>query len=322
VTVDAVKRRPEWVDWIVGAATENIGLKLASLLIALALFGMVRGAGNVQRSMEVSLLARLPASTAGRVLLTDLPERVRVTVRGAPSVVGGLRSDDLGPVQVDLSDGRSPSVILDSRLFQVPGGVQIVTIQPSSLQLTWDAIVDRDIPIRADLTGTPETGTHLTNPPDIIPPRVHVSGPGLYVDPLGAVRTDPIDITGLASGHYERRVALVSPRPHVRYDQAGGVRVVFDIERQIIERRFDRVTITPVGGGRVELRPSLATVIVRGEPGVVNALDAAQLIPTVEIGDAALLRTGTRMPLHVGELPAGVTLVSAEPTDVIVLPTR
>jgi hypothetical protein len=320
--VEGPKHRPEWLEWIVSAATENIGLKLASLLISLALFGMVRGAGNVQRSMEVSLLARLPPSTSGRVLLTDLPERVRVTVRGAPSVVGGLRADDLGPVQVDLSDGRRPSVILDSSLFEVPGGVQIVTIQPSSLQLTWDAIVDRDIPIRADVTGTPEAGTHLTATPEVVPPRVHVSGPGLYVDPLGAVRTDPIDITGLAPGHYERRVPLVSPRPHVRYDEAGGVRVSFDIAQQIVERRFDRLPITPVGGGRVELRPSLATVTVRGEPAIVNSLDAAQLVPTVEVGDAALLRTGTRMPLHVGELPPGVTLVSSEPTEVIVMPTR
>ncbi|MEI8257186.1 MAG: hypothetical protein WCJ30_16050, partial [Deltaproteobacteria bacterium] len=58
---------PEPTGW--RALTQNVGLKLASILIALALFGMVRGAGNVQRSMEVSLLARLPSSSAGRVLL-------------------------------------------------------------------------------------------------------------------------------------------------------------------------------------------------------------------------------------------------------------
>jgi hypothetical protein len=320
--MDGLSRRSAAVQWLVSAVTENVGLKLTALLIALALFGMVRGAGNVQRSMEVSLLARLPAPTAGRVLLTDLPERVRVTVRGAPSVVGGLRADDLGPVQVDLSDGRRPSVILDSSLFQVPGGVQIVSVQPSSLQLTWDAMVERDVPIRADLTGSPEDGTHLAGQPEVQPARVHVSGPGLYVEPLAAVRTDPIDISSLSPGRYERRVALNPPRPHVHYDLTGGVRVSLSIEREIVERRFDRVPITPVGGGHVELRPPVATIVVRGEPGVVNVLDAAQLVPTVEVGDASLLRSSTRMPTHLGALPPGVSLVSIEPTDIIVVPAR
>ncbi len=320
--MEAPVRRAEWMQWIASAISENVGLKLASLLISLALFGMVRGAGNVQRSMEVSLLARLPASTSGRVLLTDLPERVRVTVRGAPSVVGGLRSDDLGPVQIDLSDGRRPSVILDGSLFQVPGAVQIVSVQPSSLQLTWDAMVERDVTIRAEILGTTESGTHLATPVEITPARVHVGGPGLYVDPITAVRTDAIDVTGLPAGHYERRVALASPRPHVRFDQTGGVRVVFNVVREIVERRFERVPVTPVGGGRVELRPSLATITVRGEPQLVNAIDPAQIVPVVEVGDAALIRTGTRMPLLAGSLPAGVSLVAVEPTEVIVLPVH
>lgn len=320
--MEAHPRRSPPVQWLASAVTENLGLKLTSLLIALALFGMVRGAGNVQRSMEVSLLARLPPSSAGRVLLTDLPEKVRVTVRGTPSIVGGLRADDLGPVQIDLSDGRRPSVILDSSLFQVPGGVQIVALQPQSLQLTWDAMVERNVPIRADVSGAPAPGTHLAAPPEIVPPRVHVSGPGLYVEPLVAVGTDVVDITGLQPGRYERRVALDPPRPHVRYDLAGGVRAVFTVENEVVERQFERVPITPVGGGRVELRPPLATVVVRGVPNVISSLDAAQVVPTVEIGDATLLRGTTRIPLRVANLPAGVSLVSIEPTEVIVVPAR
>ncbi len=302
--------------------TQNLGLKIASILIALALFGMVRGAGNVQRSMEVSLLARLPATGAGRVLLTDLPERVRVTVRGGPSVVGRLRADDLGPIQIDLSDGHRPSVPIDTSLFEVPGGVQILAVQPSYLQLTWDAVIERDVPIRAEVSGVLEPGTDLAGPPEVVPPRVHVIGPALYVEPLTTVRTDSVDLVGLAPGRYDRRIALEPPRSHVRYDLTGGVRVVFTIVRQIVERRFERVPITAVGAAHVELRPALAIVTIRGVPAVVNGLEASQIVPTTDVGDAPVARGTVRAPVLVGALPTGVTLVSVEPTEVVVVPVR
>lgn len=302
--------------------TKNLDLKIASVLIALALFGMVRGAGNVQRSMEVSLLARLPAPGAGRVLLTDLPDRVRVTVRGAPSVVGRMRADDLGPIQIDLSDGRRPTVPIDASLFAVPGGVEFVAVQPSYLQLTWDAVIERDVPIRADVSGTPEPGTHLAGAPEVVPPRVHVIGPALYVEPLATVRTDLVDLSGLAPRRYDQRIALDPPRSHVRYDLTGGVRVIFTIERQIVQRRFQRLQITAVGAARAEFRPSLAIVTVRGVPAVVAELDAVQVVPTVAVGDVPLARGTIRMPVVVSELPAGVTLVSVEPSEVLVVPSR
>jgi hypothetical protein len=321
--MDGHGRRSPAVNWLVSAFTENLGLKVTSLLIAMALFGMVRGAGNVQRAIEVSLLARLPPPSAHRVLLTDLPDKVRVTVRGSPSLVGSLRADELGPVQIDLSDGRRPSVNIDASLFQVPAGVQITQIQPSSLQLTWDALAERDVPVRAEISGTPAPGTQLVGGVEVVPPAVRVSGPALYVEALPAVRTDAVDISNLGPGRYERRVALDSPRHHVRYEFVGGVRVTFTIDREIVERRFERVPITPVGAARVSLRPPLATVVLRGAPQVLNAMDPAEIVPTVEVGDsAAALRGSLRAHVTLSHIPDGVSLVSIDPAEVIVVPGR
>jgi hypothetical protein len=308
--------------WFLSVAAENLGLKVTSLIIAMALFGLVRGAGSVQRSLEVSLLARLPPPAARRVLLTDLPDKVRVTVGGSPSLVANLRPDELGPVQIDLSDGRLPSVLLDSTLFNVPAGVQIVQVQPSSLQLTWDALVERDVPVRPELVGVPEAGTRLASSVELIPPTIRISGAALYVEALPAVRTDVIDITGLPPGRYERRVALDPPRRHVRYEFAGGVRVVFTIEREIAERRFDHLAVTPLGSARVMFRPPSVSVVVQGRAAVVGSVEASQIVPTAQVGDGSSLRGPARLGVEVSQLPSGISSVSVEPPEVIAIPQR
>lgn len=322
--MDVHGRRSPVAQWIVAAISENIGLKITSLLIAMALFGLVRGAGNVQRSIEVNLLARLPPPSSGRVLLTPLPNVVRVTVRGSPSLVNALRPDEIGPVQIDLTDYRRAIYTFDASHVTLPPGVQFVRIDPPALQLSWDALVERTIPVVPEITGTPGPGLRLAGPVEVSPPSVRVSGPALYVEPLRVIRTDPLDITGLPPGRYERRLALAPLRSSMQYAPGtpNAVRVSFTIEREIAERRFERVTVTPVGTGRVEIRPPFVTVTVRGAPATIEQMDPTSIVPTVEVGDAALLRGPTRMPVTLSHLPAGTSLVSIEPTEVIVLPVR
>jgi hypothetical protein len=320
--MDGHPRRSPLVEWLRAAVTENLGLKVTSLLIALALFGMVRGAGIVTRSIEVGLVARLPPASARRVLLTDLPNKVTVTARGPQSLVGTLRADDLGPVQVDLSDGRKTSVTIDRALFQVPGGVQVEQVDPASIALAWDTLVERDVPVRAEVIGSPAPGARLQGTPEVAPTTVHVEGPGLYVNALPTVRTEAVDITGLGPGAYERTVALAPPRRYVRYDMASGVRVTLTIDQDIIERRFERIPVTPVGSARVVVRPPVVTVVLRGSPQAVNAVIAVELVPTIELGEVSDLRGSARRPVQLVHVPAGTELVAVDPSEVIVTPAR
>ncbi len=306
--------------WLLDVVTENLGLKLVSLLIAMALFGITRGAGTVQRTVEVGVLARLPAPGTRRVLLTDLPDKIRVTVRGTPSLVGGLRTDTLGPVQIDLSDGRRPSVNFDGALFQLPAGVQLQLVQPASLPLTWDSLRERDVAVSPQLRGTPAAGTRLLGEPVVVPASVQVSGPSLYVDVVNTVRTDEVDITGLGAGTHERRVALNAPREHVQYSFLGAARVRFTIEQEVEERRFERVALTPEGSAQVTLRPAMVSVVLRGAPTQLRAVEAAQVVPTVDVGEAGPAARGTvRASVQVLRLPQGVSLLRVEPSDVLVV---
>src|SRR6478609_5916422 len=84
--------------------TENVGLKAMSLVVAVFLFSVVRGAEKAQRSVLVDVVAVLPPETVPRILTSDLPAKVRLTLRGSRSLLNSVRTDDLGPIQLDLSE--------------------------------------------------------------------------------------------------------------------------------------------------------------------------------------------------------------------------
>jgi hypothetical protein len=303
------------------SVTENAGLKASSLLIAMALYGVVRGAGTVERGLEVNLLVRPPASDVRRVLMTDLPDRVRVVVKGPPTLVNAIRPESIGGAEVNISDGRVAVARVDPATMQLPAGVSILSVQPSSLQLSWEDLVERDVPVRVETVGRTAPGTRPAAIIEAIPQRVHVTGPALYVDGLSAVRTEAIDVTGLEAGQHTRRVALELPRSRVHYVGATSVRVAITVERDLTERRLDHLDVTVVGSQRVQLRPASVSIRVRGLAGPVSALDPALIVPTVDVSEELVSRReAVRLPVRAGHMPAGVELVGIEPPEVIATP--
>lgn len=303
---------------------ENLPYKVASLAISVTLFMVFRGAGAVQRSVDVPITAVLPAATPGSPLLvTPLPERVRLTVRGTPSVVAPLRGDELGPIEVDLRDGRRLRVDLQPSLVRLPAGADFVSFSPSSLDLRWDVLLTRTLPVRASVVGSPAPRTRIGTV-TVEPERVRARGPSQALEALEAVHTAAVDASGLAPGHYERRVALEAPRDGIDYG-TPHVRVTFDVAPLQGERRFERVPLTVRGGPRsaqhLEARPPVVAVVVSGDPELLAELTPAQIVPTASAPDEAPLRVATEARVQVMPLREGLS-VTAEPAEVLLVPAR
>ncbi len=309
---------------LLAVVRENLPYKIASLAISLWLFMMFRGAGAVQRSVDVPITAVLPAATpGGQLLITPLPERVRLTVRGTPSVVAPLRGDEIGPVEIDLRDGRRRRVDLDPSLVQLPAGADFVSFSPSSLDLRWDTLLTRSLDVRASVVGSTAPRTRI-GAITVEPERVRARGPSQVLEAQEVVHTVAVDASGLAPGHYERRVMLETPRNGIDYWPAQ-VRVVFDVAPLHGERRFERVAVTVRGAPRstqhLEARPPVVAVVVSGDPELLAELAPSQLVPTVAAPDDGPLRVATEVRVHMLPLRDGISVV-VEPPDVLLVPSR
>ena len=78
---------PAKKSFLMRALTEHIGLKLVALVASVGLFVIVRGTEDAQISISVDVVALLPPPSTERMLVSEIPDEIRVTLRGSRSVL-------------------------------------------------------------------------------------------------------------------------------------------------------------------------------------------------------------------------------------------
>ena len=301
---------------------ENYPLKLLSLGFAIALFSLVHSDQDAQRSMYVDVVALLPPQASGKILVSPLPARVKVTLRGSRARLAALGHDDFTPVQMDLRDAGRQHHYFDTSAVSVTGPFRVVAIEPASVQLTWRVRADKVLPVEAKLTGTPAAGYTVRKPVGITPAHVTVSGPKEELELLGALATEDINVEGLEAGVHERRVRLMTLPGHVSFAAEGTVSVRVEIDARMTERTFAGLEVAVIGPGDVVLRPPTAQVTLRGPAPLLAQLTQDQVVPFVEPGSNAASGSVESLEVKLRGLPEPCTLVRVVPSSVVVRHTR
>jgi YbbR domain-containing protein len=270
-----------WREMVRSALLENLGLKLLSLVCALGFYAFIHGAENAQRTFRVSVVSIMPAESANRQIMTQLPTEVAVTVRGSRSKLDDLRADDLGSLQLDLRTGRETRIKLDPSMFHMPPSLFIEQIYPPAIDLRWDDVIERQIPIQIARTGDPAPGFSVKGATSVEPHVANARGPRPVVDVLQFARAAPFDVTGLTEGVYKRPLALDIPPKLVTYD-VETVTATVEIARQLIPKSFSGKKVEIVGLAKAKIEPSTVTVEVIGTAEDVNGLMSEAIIPRVE----------------------------------------
>ena len=255
----------------------NLGLKVLSIGLASLLWGVVAGQREAERSLRVPLEYRnIPPDLE---LLGEPASLVDVRVRGSSGVLGELRGADLVAV-LDLRTARP-----GRRLFHllpddidVPTGVKVLQVTPSTLSLTFEASASRTVPVVPDLDGDPAPG-YLAGRVTTEPPTVDVVGPVSAVQKITEATTEPVDISGATSTVQDTvTIGIPDSIARLRNPQSGTVTV--EITRAPVERTLEHVPVAVRGlssGRRATLTPAQVTATVRGSGTVLERLTAASL---------------------------------------------
>jgi YbbR domain-containing protein len=309
--------------WISDALTENIGLKLVALVMAVALFYIVRGAEDASRTMYVEVVPTLPPLESRKVLISEVPDRVRLTLRGSRSILQSVRRQDIEPVQIDLTDTTRRYYYIEPTIFEMPPGVTIEQTTPASIPLTWAERTERRVAVSANLVGDPPPGLMVVEPVSVDPPRVMVEGPHTEVDPMSRVSTEPIDIGALPPGDHVRLVPIEALPVHTVVEGVTAVRVRFSIAPAIAERQLTAVGVSIVGGtGRILTRPSTVNVTLKGSVEEIERLDPAGVVAYVDVTELPPGVQSRLVPVRFRGLPEGVDVVHVEPAELLVAVLR
>lgn len=289
--------------------TENVGLKALSLGLAVGLFAFLYGQQDEQqRTIEVGVVTRPPPEDANRELMTQMPPTIHVTLRGPARALDELNQTRIPPVEIDLRQGHRKQIVFDPSMFSVEDA-RITIIDPPSIDLDWEDVISRQIPVQASISGQPASGYVIKGEPEVDPPTITVRGPTSLIEVMQFARLAPFDVSGLSEGTHRRRIAIDAPPSRVRFIGPTSAAVSVVIARRLSEAKFENRPVEVVGVVGATVVPRTVDVTVVGPPEIVRALKADQVVPRADltaIPELNLTRHGTAV------VKLSVELVKAE----------
>ena len=181
----------------------NLGLKLASLLLALLLYAHV--VTDQQRESRLTIPLALTGLPDSLAVSGYVPSRVTVDVRGKwkDLIRLGLIGRQLTVDLAGVSPGRFQKSISadDVRERAIPAelakAVDVTdVIEPRTVDVLVEAKRRRSVPLLARLVGAPADGYEVVGAPEVEPDSAVVAGPESVIQNLDTLSTLPVDIAG------------------------------------------------------------------------------------------------------------------------------
>jgi YbbR domain-containing protein len=254
--------------------TENIGIKIVSVLFAIVLWLYVTAQIGEKQTFRVPLdLVNIPESLT---VVSEVPREAAVTMRGARSELMKLRFLSRIRGTVDLGGARRGRVVvpLSAAILNLPAGFpagDAAIEAPKSLTLDFELIVSAFVPVAPVFRGSVPDEMILVGQPSVSPARVLVRGPAAAMSGIAAVETEPIDLRNKRSGFSQEAVLRVGERCEA---VPRSVRVDIEIAKRAVRTMpgIPPTLLQVEEGFMIEYSPSSASITVEGPEELVNRL--------------------------------------------------
>jgi len=174
---------------------KNWVLKLVSLLFALFLWYFVVGEDKVDMNVTIPVeIVNLPRDL---VISNQFKKQLEVTVSGQRSLIRGMTSQHISRT-IDLSKASPGTVVIQnhSDSISLPRGLSILRVQPPTITLLLDRLIQKELPIKPVLVGNVDDAYRLDSV-TVEPATLEISGPQSILGQEEVLNTSPIDINGL-----------------------------------------------------------------------------------------------------------------------------
>jgi YbbR domain-containing protein len=297
------------------AVLENLGLKLFSLIVSIALFTVVHGSEAGQRSLYVPVVAMLPPESSGKVLVGELPDKVKVTLSGSRSVINSINTIDA--VQINLRSAPR-YYTFEPSLFGLPAGIDIQA-NPATLTLDWEPRMERKLAVRVQLAGAPDPALELVGKPVPTPARLVVKGPRTSVEAMSELPTDLLPIAGLPAGTHHVRIPLLSQPNQVSVVGSADVTVELTLEQKREQRRLKHLTVAALGiNGPATIRPQHVDIVIAAPESTIADLDPEHVVPVVAFPANTPDGQPVSLTVQLRGLDESIRVLRIEPSEVIV----
>ncbi|MBM9603188.1 CdaR family protein [Desulfopila inferna] len=170
-------------------------LKLISLCLATMLWIFVGGEDIVEKNIMVPVeVINLPKDL---IISNKYKNEIEVTVRGPRSLILETGKDQKAR-QIDLSKATPGTKVENIEIDTIPisRGIEVLRVRPSSIILSLDKLIKKELPINPVTVGSVTPGYVLKNL-TIDPSSISITGPQTVLSRVEVLQTTPINIHGL-----------------------------------------------------------------------------------------------------------------------------
>lgn len=214
----------------------NFGLKLTSLLLAVALWFVV--ARDPIAEVEINVPIEFHSLPENLEIDSASFTQAQIRVRGPERVIHRLETSDVR-AQINLANVRPGERTFDltAQQIHVPQDLEVVQIIPGQFQLSFDTRTTRTVEVRARVTGTFAGGMRVAQ---VIadPSTIMITGPRRRVEAVESATTDPVDVSGTMTRASFLTQAYV-PDPLIQAVHPTPVRVTVIMERSAEEKKTE-----------------------------------------------------------------------------------
>lgn len=298
--------------------TSNLGLKASAIGLAIIMFSLVHGAEDMERNVYVGVVVQPPPDAEDMILVTEIPDRIRVRLKGSRARLNAIRQENLPPVDVELKTKDEPTYYFEKEMFDLPAGVSVVGVVPPSLMFKWVPRATRELPVEVVLDGKLPRGLEWAADPEVFPDIVEVEGPRDVVNSMRSVRSMEIDVSDLSEGVVQREIPLVGAPANTSF-MTQTVVVTLRIQAKTTERVLRSLRVNAEGEVPRTIRPRTVTLRIRGPETLVEALNPESVWAAVDLADPPEAPGSVSVPVQVRGLPPDVEVLDVDPPEVTVV---
>ncbi len=236
-------------------------LKLISLGVAMMLWYYVGGEDIVEKNVLVPIeVINLPNNL---VISNKHKRNVEVTVRGPRSQIIEMGKDQEAR-QIDLSKATPGTLVepIENESVPVPRGLEVLRVQPSSIILSLDKLIEKEFPINPVTTGEVMPGFVLEDL-TIRPESITINGPQTILSQVDVLKTTPINISGLSES-IQLQIPLVLNEDLVDLIGETSVTADFTVDYDTVVKTIEDMPVIVVVQGYVqEMEPALVDVTLK-----------------------------------------------------------
>lgn len=263
---------------------KNPGLKVLALLITGVLWLSVASRPVSQISLNGVPIEFLNPSEPSLIVSKYDTATARVYLEGPREVLEGLRGGQFSAT-ADLSEIEPGVRVIPLKIDpnRLPANVRVKEIEPRTIRVTVERVIEKEVPITPRWDGEPPAGFEVIDW-QIVPRTVTISGAESQMREITEASTESVRLTD-KTGTFTATVAIDigSPNLSISEDSRRKVTLIVNVGEVRKERVIDNVPVALSGApGRARPMPRFVKVTVYGARSAVDEMSASDLSAAVE----------------------------------------